>query len=487
MTGAVDRDELRTLFLFEALTDEQLDWLAERGDRRVYDGGTSVHREGEPSAELFVLMDGALRMSRLVRGEDVVITETDHRGAYSGAVRAYVEPDAPYSNSVVTTRPSSFFVLPGREFATFMRTWFPMSVHLLEGLFLGVRNTEATVRQREHLAQLGTLSANLAHELNNPASAAVRATEQLRDRVAGMRHKLGMIADGTVSPDTIARLTAAQEAAVDLAAKSRHEHRTPMQETDLEDALVDRLDALGVGSAYELASVYVTAGLDAGWLDRVVAEAGEDHVDGALRWLAYTLETESLMDEIQDATGRISALVASVKQYAYLGGSSVQEVDVHLGLDSTVVMLGHKLQGVQVVREYDRTLPKVPAHPAELNQVWTNLIDNAAEAMGGHGRLLLRTGRKDENLTVEICDDGPGMPEAVQPHVFTAFFTTKAPGEGSGLGLDSARRIVEGRHRGRLSFTTGADGTTFEVQLPFVQMLASPSVVSSSQPVGTHD
>jgi signal transduction histidine kinase len=274
-----------------------------------------------------------------------------------------------------------------------------------------------------------------------------------------------------VSADTIACLVSVQEAAVERAAKARHEHRTPMQEADLEDVLVDRLDALGVVSAYELASVYVAAGLDVSWLDRVVAELGEDQVDGALRWLAYTLETESLMDEIQDATGRISALVASVKQYAYLGGSSVQEVDVHVGLDSTVVMLGHKLQGVEVVREYDRTLPKVPAYAAELNQVWTNLIDNAADAMGGHGRLLLRTRREGESVLVDICDDGPGMPDAVQPQVFNAFFTTKAPGEGSGLGLDSARRIVEKRHRGRLSFTTGADGTTFEVRLPLVQQL----------------
>ena len=287
-----------------------------------------------------------------------------------------------------------------------------------------------------------------------------------------MRHKLGMIAEGRVSADTIACLVSVQEAAVERAAKARHEHRTPMQEADLEDVLVDRLDALGVVSAYELASVYVAAGLDVSWLDRVVAELGEDQVDGALRWLAYTLETESLMDEIQDATGRISTLVASVKQYAYLGGSSVQDVDIHVGLDSTVVMLGHKLQGVEVVREYDRTLPKVPAYAAELNQVWTNLIDNAADAMGGRGRLLLRTRREGDSAVVDVCDDGAGMPDAVQPQVFDAFFTTKAPGEGSGLGLDSARRIVEKRHHGRLSFTTGEDGTTFEVRLPLVQQLA---------------
>ncbi len=462
----VDRDELRTLFLFEALTDEQLDRLAEGGRRRTYDGGATVFQEGGSGNELFVLLDGGLRMSRLVNGEDVVINETSLRGTYSGAVRSYVEGDVPYSSSVTTTRPSSFFVLPGAEFGTFMKTWFPMAVHLLDGLFLGIRNTEATVRQREHLARLGTLSANLAHELNNPASATVRASGQLRDRVAGMRHKLGMIAEGRVSPEVIARLVHCQEAAVELSAKRRGDARTPLEEADLEDALVDRLEQLGVAGPYDLAAVFVGAGLDLDWLDRVVADVGTDPLDGALRWLAYTLETESLMDEIEDASGRISTLVAAVKQYSSMDSASRQEIDVHPGIDSTVVMLGHKLQGVQVVREYDRTLPRIPAYAAELNQVWTNLIDNAADAMGGSGRLLLRTGLDGDRLLVEVVDDGPGMPEDVQPRVFEAFFTTKGPGAGSGLGLENALRIVERRHSGRLSFTTGAGGTCFAVRLP---------------------
>lgn len=467
----VGREELRTLFLFEALTDEQLDWLAARGRRRTYDGGAAVFQEGGTAGELFVLLDGGIRMSRRVNGEDVVVNETDYRGSYSGAVRSYVEADAPYSNSVTTTRVSSFFVLPGAEFGTFMRTWFPMAVHLLDGLFLGVRNSEATVRQREHLARLGTLSANLAHELNNPASATVRASGQLRDRVAGMRHKLGLIAEGRISPDVIARLVACQEAAVELSAKRRGTVRTPLEEADLEDALVDRLDELGVAGPYDLAAVFVGAGLDLEWLDRVVSDVGTDPLDGALRWLAYTLETESLMDEIEDASGRISTLVAAVKQYSSMDSASLQEIDVHPGLDSTVVMLGHKLQGVQVVREYDRSLPRIPAYAAELNQVWTNLIDNAADAMAGSGRLVLRTSRDGEHLLVEVQDDGPGVPEEVRPRVYEAFFTTKGPGEGSGLGLDNAKRIVERRHGGRISFTTGPDGTCFEVRLPLVAPL----------------
>ena len=471
MTG-VDREDLRRLFLFEALSDEQLDWLASRGSRRTYDTGATVFREGEPGTELFVMLDGALRLSRLAGAEDVVINETDHAGVYAGAVRAYVEDEAAYSSSVVATAPSAFFVLPARDFAVFMHEWFPMAVHLLEGLFLGIRNSEGTLRQREHLARLGTLSANLAHELNNPAAATVRASGQLRDRVAGMRHKLGMIAENRVRPETIARLVACQEAAVELSAKNRHEHRTPVEEADREDALVDRLDDLGVRGAYELAPVYVGAGLDVAWLDRVVDGVDAGALEGALRWLAYTLETEQLMDEVEDAAGRISTLVAAVKQYSSMDTASVQEVDVHAGLDSTVVMLGHKLQGVQVVREYDRTLPPVPVYAAELNQVWTNLIDNAADAMGGAGRLVLRTRRDDESLVVEVADDGPGIAADVQPRVFEAFFTTKGPGRGSGLGLDNAQRIVERRHRGALMFTTGPDGTTFTTRLPLRQVLA---------------
>ena len=464
--------ELRELFLFEKLPEGDLDWLAERGGRRTYPGGAGVFREGEPAAELFVLLTGAVRLSRLVTGEEVTVSETTQRGAYAGAMRAYLDAETTYSNSLSTTTASSFFVLPGPDFAEFMRTRFPMAVHLLDGLFLGVRAGEATVRQREHLAQLGTLAANLAHELNNPSAAAVRAAGQLRERVAAMRHKLGAIADGKVRPETIVQLVACQEAAVELSAKARHVVRSAVQEADSEDALVDRLDELGVPGAYDLAPVFVQAGLDVAWLDRVASSVGDEALEGALRWLAYTLETESLMDEIEDATSRIGTMVTAVKQYSSMDSASLQDVDVHVGLDSTVVMLGHKLQGVEVVREYDRTLPRIPAYPAELNQVWTNLIDNAADAMGGRGRLLLRTGRDGDELVVEVGDDGPGIPDAVQPRVFEAFFTTKPAGHGSGLGLDNSARVVRKRHHGTLTFRTGPEGTVFRVGLPVQQRLS---------------
>ena len=467
-------DDLRTLFLFEALDDEQLTWLADRGDVRTFDAGAVVYREGEPAEALWTLLRGGLTLSRTIGGDDVLITSSTHRGAYAGATRAYVdEPDTLYGTTVVTTEASAFFRLAAGDFATFMRRWHPLAVHLLDGLYVGVRTSEATLRQHEHLARLGTLSATLAHELNNPAAAAVRATEQLRDRVAGMRHKLGMIATGPIDRSAIADLVTAQERAVELAAKSRR-RLTAVEEADLEDALVDRLDELGVAASVDLAPVFVAAGLGVDWLDELAGSVGDGlggaaggaALEGPLRWMAYTVETENLMDEIEEATTRISTLVAAVKQYSFMDSASRQEVDLHTGLDSTVVMLGHKLAGVRVERDYDLGLPLVPAYGAELNQVWTNLIDNAADAMTGTGRLVLRTSRDADDAVVEVQDQGPGIPEAAQARVFDAFFTTKDPGRGSGLGLDSARRIVEQRHGGTLTFTTGADGTTFRVTLP---------------------
>jgi signal transduction histidine kinase len=461
----IDIDELRTLFLFEGLTGEQLRWIADRSDVRTFDTGAVICREGEPAEALWVLLAGRIRLTRMASGEETMINETDHRGAYAGAVRAYSETASDtYLSTLTATQPSRLMRLPADDFGTFVRTELPMAVHLLDGLYMGIRASEATVRQREHLAQLGTLSANLAHELNNPAAAAVRATGQLRTRVAGMRHKLGLIAEAGLDARLIARLIALQEAAVEQAAKER-EPLTALQEADLEDELIERMEQLGVTAPHDLGPVFAAAGLDTAWLDGVIEQVGRDSVD-ALRWLGYTLETEALMDEIEDATSRISTLVAAVKQYSYLDQATHQDVDLHPGLDSTVVMLGHKLSGVTVERDYDRTLPAVPAYAAELNQVWTNLIDNAVDAMGGRGVVRLRTYRDGDFAVVDVSDDGPGIPGEILDRVFEPFVTTKAAGKGSGLGLENAKRIVERRHGGSLSFTTGPDGTTFTVRLP---------------------
>src|SRR4051795_13771337 len=469
-TPQIDVAELRTLFLFESLSESDLQWIADRAQVRVFGAGVVVFSQGDESDALYVLLDGGLLLTKHADGEDVVINETRYPGAYSGATRAYAtgHPQE-FQTPLRTPRPSRFLRLSAEDFAALVTQQCPMAVHLLDGLYEGVRATESAMRQREHLVQLGHLSANLAHELNNPAAAAVRATEQLRGRMGAMRHKLGLLADGGLSPELVARLVRTQEVAVERAAKPRPD-LTALEESDLEDAIADRLEEVGVAGAYDLAPVFATAGMDAQWVDDVVEQVDSGlEWDAAFGWLRYTLETETLMDEIEEAATRISSLVGAVKQYSHMDQAQHSDVDVKPGLESTLVMLARKLSGIEVRREYAADLPLVPGYPAELNQVWTNLIDNAADALAGSGVLTLRTRADDEAVFVEVADDGPGVSEGVRATLFEPFVTTKPAGEGSGLGLENARRIIEKRHGGSLNNATGPEGTTFCVRLPLAR------------------
>jgi signal transduction histidine kinase len=344
-----------------------------------------------------------------------------------------------------------------------------MAIHMLEGLFFGMRNAQAIVGERQRLSALGSLTAGLMHELNNPAAATVRATAALRERVAGMRHKLGMIADGRIDPTQLLALTQVQESVIERAKKAPE--LTAMQTSDREDELTDWLDEHGVDGGWEMAPVFVAGGLDIGCLEEIAGSVAPDLLDQALRWIGYGLETEQLMSEIEDASNRISALVGAAKQYSQVDRASHQWIDVHDGLISTIVLFKHKLgEGIRLVKEFDRTLPQIPAHPAELNQVWTNLIDNAVQAMKGNGTLTIRTSRDgDQRIIVEVRDTGPGIPPQLRQRVFEPFFTTKPVGEGTGLGLDISYRIVVNRHRGDLSFTSVPGDTRFRVCLPLTE------------------
>ncbi len=385
-TQEVTPELLRTLFLFEALDDEQLAWLCREGRLERMEPGP-VYRQGEPATCFYVLVEGSLVMSGRVGDDEVDINRTDYRGSYSGAWQAYLGDQVPqiYNNSMRVTEPSTFFVLDAQALADMMRAWFPMALHLLEGLFFGIRNIGERIGQRERLLALGSLSAGLTHELNNPASAAVRATGALRERVAGMRHKLEFIASGAYERHDLAALIKLQEQAADQVAKAPT--LTPLEASDREDGLTEWLDDHGVVDGWELAPTLVQAGFDEDWLERVLGTVGEANLNSAVRWLDYTVETELLMNEIQDSTARISSLVNAAKQYSQLDRAPFQTVDVHELLDSTLVMLASKLGGVGVVKDYDPALPPIQAYPAELNQVWTNLIDNAIGRWAAPGRL----------------------------------------------------------------------------------------------------
>jgi signal transduction histidine kinase len=459
-------DELRMLFLFEKLTGEQLAWLCSHGHVERIEPG-QVYAEGEPARCLYVLLDGALVLSRRVGADDVEVVRTSERGVYAGAFFAYLGDRVPqvYNNSLRVTEPSRFFVLDASVFAGMMREWFPMAVHMLEGLFFGVQNTQQAVGQRERLLALGSLSAGLTHELNNPAAAAVRATSALRERVAGMRHKLGTIAAGSYDRTTLETLIQLQERAVDLVSKAPA--LSPIEASDREDGIADWLDRHGVADGWDLAPAFVQAGLDTGWLEHVAATVDDATLDGALRWLNCTVETELLMNEIEDSTNRISTLVGAAKQYSQLDRAPYQVVDVHELLDSTLMMLGGKIPpGITVVKDYDTVLPRIPAYPGELNQVWTNLIDNAVSAMNGAGTLTVRTGLDRDQLFVEFADTGPGVPPEIRERIFEPFFTTKPVGAGTGLGLDISWRIIVNKHHGDLQVQSFPGDTRFRVRLP---------------------
>jgi signal transduction histidine kinase len=457
---------LRTLFLFEALSDDRLRYLCERGRVVQVEPGW-LYRQGEDATCFYVLLEGALVMSRRVGDDDVEVSRTSYRGSYVGAWTAYLGDLVPqvYDSSVRVTEPSTFFEMDGSVLRDIMQQWFPMAQHLLSGLFQGFTTRQRTIAQRERLLALGSLSAGLTHELNNPAAAAVRATATLQQRVSKMREKLAALAAGHLDEAALQTLIKFQDEAAQRVAETPT--FSAIETADREDELSDWLADHGIEPAHQVAPTFVQAGIDGDWLDLVANAAPPESLAGAIHWLYYTVDTELLMKEITDSTTRISTLVDAARQYSQMDRSPHQTADVRQLLDSTLVMMAGKIPpDVTVVKEYDETLPPVPSYAAELNQVWTNLIDNAVQAMGSHGTLTVRTRRDDEYAIVQIVDTGPGIPSDIKDRIFEPFFTTKAIGQGTGLGLDIAWRIVVNKHRGYLKVTSEPGQTTFTVRLP---------------------
>jgi len=475
--------QLSGFFLFEKLTEEQLRWMSEHGEVVGYPAGATVYSDDEPATCFYMLVRGRQAMLRRVGDHDVEVGRSDRPGVYSGATWAWLSSATDvarspfYGGSLRTLEDSVFFRIPALELAEVLREWFPMAIHLLDGLFTGLRTSDALIGQRERLTALGRLTAGLTHELNNPASAAVRATATLRERVAAMRGKLKHLASGKVDADTLVKRTGLQEDAIEQSGKAqagRTKHLTPLQAGDLEDEFCDWCDEHGVSAGWQLAPIWVAAGLDLEWLESMAESIPAPHLEGGLKWITFALESEQLMAEIEDATERIAHLITAAKQYSQLDRAEHQQIDVHEGLNSTLVMLGGKVRsGITLEKSYDTSLPTIPAFPAELNQVWTNLIDNAVHAMQGSGGTLSISTRPDGDFAlVTVRDTGPGIPADLQRRIFEPFFTTKPVGEGTGLGLDIVWRIVVNRHGGDIRVKSRpGEGTAFEVRLP----LAAPT------------
>jgi signal transduction histidine kinase len=461
--------DLRTLFLFEQLDEDQLAWLAERGRVVEYPAGATIHAEGSPASCFMVLLSGTLAMYKRVQGGELELNRTDYYGAYTGAFDAYV-PDRGvpkvYRTTARAVSDCRLYEIPADDFGSAVWKWFPMAAHLLEGAATQGADASQIVERHERLVALGSVTAGLTHELNNPVAAVMRASATLREMLAEMRDKVGVMVRSQLPANQL-------EAIADLAGQALERRReapilSPLEASDREEELADWLEDHGVTAASAMAPTLVAAGVDLGWLQRFAEALPPPNLEAGLSYPVRALESDALLDEITEAAGRISELLASVKQYTQMDRAPLQTFDVHEGLDATLTMLGHKLgDGIGVVRDYDRSLPHIAAFPGELNQVWTNLIDNAVDAMDGHGTLTVRTRPGlDDRLVVEIGDTGPGVPDEVRNRIFEPFFTTKPMGKGTGLGLDIAWRIVVGRHRGDIRLESVPGDTRFQVVLP---------------------
>lgn len=450
--------------LFPKLPEEALQQMQQHGREIELAEGEVLFSQGDTNYGFHVVLEGKIQITKLV-GNEVKLLAIHHRGEFMGEISMLNQSASIASAQAIV--PSRVLRLEVEAFRQILTERSPIADTILAAMVGRTIDVEAQLRQQEKLAALGKMSAGLAHELNNPAAAAKRAANILRDRFLSLQPLAMQLHQHCHSAEQLNFLAEIQTSALAYATTSPQ--LDPLTQSDKEDKVSDWLEMHEVDKGWQLAPTFVSAGIDTEKLDRISDNLGAG-ISDALHWLEATLATAGLITEIEQSTNRISELVKAVKGYTYMDRAALQEVDIHEGLDNTLLMLGHKLKkGVTVTRQYDRTLPHINVYGSEINQVWTNLIDNAIDATSGEGQLTIRTAKENNCILVEIADSGAGIPPAIASRIFEPFFTTKGVGEGTGLGLEIAYRIIALRHHGDIHFESKPGDTRFRVRLPMTQ------------------
>lgn len=456
------KDLLRSVPLFADLLESDLDALVEGIEPVTLDTGELLFAEGDVGDRAYVITGGEVEIFKTTGGKEVLLAVRGE-GTLIGEM-ALLEA-APRTASVRARSPVTMLAIGKERLDELLESSAAASRSLFRLMLLRWRENEARLRQSERMAQLGTLTAGLAHELNNPAAAVHRGAAQLRVALVEYSARLAALPAAGLDPASDERLakllTGEREEAEPLDAMAR---------SDLEEEVEDHLDALGVVEAGKLAPDLVDAGITGSEVDEIRADLGDDTAAIMLRAVAAATEAFGLLHEVEEGASRLSAIVGALKSYSYLDQAPVQEIDVTAGIDDTLLILKFKLKDIEVRRDYAKDLPVIEAFGSELNQVWTNLIDNAADALSdpavANPVITLRTSAEDGAVVVEVEDNGPGIPEDIQDRIFDAFFTTKPPGSGTGLGLDISYSIVVDKHRGDLTVDSEPGRTVFRVALP---------------------
>jgi len=459
-------DELRRTPLFEDFPDDELLEVAKRGLEKFVPAGEVNGREGEPVEHLYVILEGELRITKEVTGGEMVIN-TYTPGAFFAEVPLLA--GSPFLATGRALTDCRLFLIPDGLFRRLLTEHSSFGNKILQAMAERVQILQSVAGQRERLTSLGTLAAGLAHQLNNPAAAARRSAEALREDMDKLRSTgLGLARAATAGRLTPEALDALQ-GVIDAVERAEASVPDELERSEREENVALWLEESGVAEGWTLARSLVSAELGVADVLPIVEAVPSDLRLDALRYLEATLDVSGLVDEVEGSTLRISGIVETMEGYSYMDRAPVQEVDVNGSLEDTLSVLSHRLDGVEVLRDYDSGLPRITAYGGELNQVWTALIDNAIDAVSASevsGRITLRTGCERDRVLVEVADDGPGIPPENRARIFEPFFSTKDVGHGTGLGLDVSYRIVVGRHGGDIHVVSEPGRTRFEVRLP---------------------